>query len=284
MSADACYSDEYYDEQDQMCYYNEDDNYDDESEYESGEFAGGQDEQTESELLAKYAISGNNISLQEGSDDTRNSEVWNIFTALIPESQRADIVFYEVVDDSESDTAAHVVQTQDDLDSWILSVNLSTFYIDGVLEPEESYATLIHEFAHVMTLGKNQMRYYPITDNEAILERFSQNCENQLLQEGCMNADSYLDNFIDTFWPDANYLEKVRSEEIYAYDDAPASFITDYAATNPGEDIAESFTYFVMRARPSGNSVADQKLSFFYNYKELESLRKQIRNNLAQLK
>ena len=284
MSADACYSDEYYDEQDQMCYYNEDDNYDDESEYESGEFAGGQDEQTESELLAKYAISGNNISLQEGSDDTRNSEVWNIFTALIPESQRADIVFYEVVDDSESDTAAHVVQTQDDLDSWILSVNLSAFYIDGVLEPEESYATLIHEFAHVMTLGKNQMRYYPITDNEAILERFSQNCENQLLQEGCMNADSYLDDFIDTFWPDANYLEKVRSEEIYAYDDAPASFITDYAATNPGEDIAESFTYFVMRARPSGNSVADQKLSFFYNYKELESLRKQIRNNLAQLK
>jgi hypothetical protein len=95
------------------------------------------------------------------------------------------------------------------------------------------------------------MRYYPVTDNEALLERFSEKCTNQLLQEGCMNADSYLDDFIDIFWSDADYLERVRNQEVYAYDDTPESFITDYAATNPGEDIAESFTYFVLNGKPS---------------------------------
>ena len=128
------------------------------------------------------------------------------------------------------------------------------------------------------------MRYYPITDNESVLERFAENCENQLLQEGCMNADSYLDDFIDIFWADDEYLQKVRNEEIYAYDDTPKSFITEYAATNPGEDIAESFTYFVLNAKPTGSTVSDKKLRFFYNYKELDSLRKQIRSRLALLK
>ena len=99
-----------------------------------------------------------------------------------------------------------------------------------------------------------------------------------------MNPGSYLDDFINTFWQDTEYLEKVRNEEIYAYDDTPNSFITEYAATNPGEDIAESFTYFVLRAKPTGNTIADKKLRFFYEYKQLDSLRKQIRSNLAALK
>jgi hypothetical protein len=99
-----------------------------------------------------------------------------------------------------------------------------------------------------------------------------------------MNSHSYLNDFIEKYWDDAEYLEKVRSEEIYAYDDVPDSFITEYAETNPGEDIAESFTYFILRAKPTGNTIADDKLRFFYNYKQLDSLRKQIRTNLAELK
>jgi len=283
MWSDDCSEDEYYDEQDQMCYFLEDENYDNESQYEAGEFTGSHEEH-ESEILAEYSISKNIITLQSGEDGIKNQEVWNVFTALVPESVRKNFSLYQVSNDSSSDTAAHVVQTQEDNTKWILHVNLDAFYIDGVLEPEESYGTLIHEFAHVLTLGKNQMRYYPITDNEALLERFAQNCEYQLLQEGCMNAGSYVDDFMSLYWDDSEYVDKVRNKEVYAYDDTPESFVTEYAATNPGEDIAESFTYFVLRGKPEGNTIADQKLNFFYNYKELESLRKQIRSNLAKMK
>ena len=56
--------------------------------------------------------------------------------------------------------------------------------------------------------------------------------------------------------------------------------MTDYAATNPGEDIAESWTHFVINDKPSGDSIADQKVRFFYDYPELVELRDKIRARL----
>ncbi|MHB0915370.1 MAG: recombinase family protein, partial [Thermoleophilia bacterium] len=46
-------------------------------------------------------------------------------------------------------------------------------------------------------------------------------------------------------------------------------FVNDYAATNPGEDIAESCTQFILKDRPRGSSIKDQKVEFFYEYPEL---------------
>ena len=274
---------EYDQNEDAYEYFEEDENYDDDTEYEAGEFSWGEPK-SDWEISAAYSISGNVITLVSGQDDVKNQEVWNIFSALIPESAREDIVRFEVSNDENSDTSAHVEQIVGNNTKWLMNVNIASFYIDWVLEPEESYATLIHEFSHVLTLNKTQVRYVPETQDDLLIERFEQSCEWNMLQEGCLNTDAYLDDFIDAFWSDKNYLEKVRNEEISAYEDSPKSFVTEYAATNPGEDIAESFTYFVLRAKPEGNTIADQKLQFFYNYKKLESLRKQIRSNLAQLK
>jgi len=69
--------------------------------------------------------------------------------------------------------------------------------------------------------------------------------------------------------------------DVYAGNES--NFITDYAATNPGEDIAESFTYFVLNTKPLGITGADNKVNFFYDYKELENLRKQIRSNMEAI-
>lgn len=282
MTADMCYEDEYFDAKDEQCYFQEDENYDDDIEYEVGEFSGEHDEDS-AEVVAAYSVNGDAIQLIRWVDQVQHQEIWNIFTALIPLSVREDFARFEISNDVWWDTAAHVEQTPEDNTQWLLNVNLDSFYIDGVLEPEESYATLIHEFAHVLTLNKWQVRYTPETDNELIIQRFEDSCTWNLLQEWCLNTDAYLDDFIDVFWSDKDYLEKVRSTEVSAYEDSPESFVTEYAGTNPGEDIAESFTYFVLRAKAEGESIWDQKLRFFYNYKKLESLRKQIRSNLAAL-
>ncbi len=50
----------------------------------------------------------------------------------------------------------------------------------------------------------------------------------------------------------------------------------EYAATNPVEDIAESWTEFVMRPKPIGTTIADQKEQFFYEYPELVKIRREI--------
>ena len=58
-------------------------------------------------------------------------------------------------------------------------------------------------------------------------------------------------------------------------------FLTDYAHTNPAEDIAESFTFFILSARPELDSIASEKNLFFYEYPELIELRMQILKNIC---
>ena len=49
----------------------------------------------------------------------------------------------------------------------------------------------------------------------------------------------------------------------------------------PSEDIAESFTYFVLWDAPEGDAVWEEKLNFFYRYPELVEFRTQARARLG---
>jgi hypothetical protein len=74
-------------------------------------------------------------------------------------------------------------------------------------------------------------------------------------------------------------------DEIVTHDDAfyeehKDRFVTDYAASNPGEDLAETFTHFVIEDRPTGDSIADQKVQLLWADPDMVSLRDQIRANL----
>ena len=61
-------------------------------------------------------------------------------------------------------------------------------------------------------------------------------------------------------------------------------FVTDYAATNPDEDFAESYMLFVLNEKPTKSTVSfihsDQKFLFFYDFPELVEMRDFIRSNL----
>lgn len=285
-TSEDCYEDEFFDEEDQVCYF-DDEEYDYEQEEDfldqEVDLSHWEEGEDNSEIQARYSIKDDKITLVEGTTNQRYENAWNTFAKIIPLSVRGDLIEYQVVDDPNSDTAAHVEQNSEDNTKWNLSINMDSVYEWGDEISKEGIATLIHEFAHVLTLNKSQVRYYPITGNEALLERFSENCQTNLLQEWCLSEDAYLDDFIDTFWTDAELLKKVREDGEDVYTGNEDNFITDYAATNPGEDIAESFTYFVLNKKPTGKTIAYNKLNFFYNYKELDNLRKQIRTRLESV-
>jgi len=57
--------------------------------------------------------------------------------------------------------------------------------------------------------------------------------------------------------------------------------MTQYASTNPAEDIAEVFTHFVIFDKPTNNTIADQKIQLLYKYPELIELRNTIRQSLS---
>jgi hypothetical protein len=75
-------------------------------------------------------------------------------------------------------------------------------------------------------------------------------------------------------------LDAVENEEdVYTWYEE--DFLTDYAASNPWEDIAESFAFFVTKPKIHGVPwEAGEKIDFFYAYKELVELRAYIRSSL----
>ncbi|UYN84414.1 MAG: NADH:ubiquinone oxidoreductase subunit 4 (chain M) [Microcella sp.] len=196
------------------------------------------------------------------------AEVWNQFVRIVGADVAGEVIIqYRAGDAPRSDTLAYVYQDQNPR-YWTLAVNLAT-----ADDPQLLVATLIHEYAHVFSF------------DHADFDRKAPSCDTLDLFEGCAADDSYLYEFYVAFWagyPDAVDVENTDPDAAWrfylAYED---DFVSDYAATNLGEDFAESFMTFVIEDSFEGPSVAAQKLRFFTQYPELVELREHIRAEMA---
>ena len=152
---------------------------------------------------------------------------------------------------------------------WGLAVNIADVDSSDAEETREKIMTLLHEYAHILTLNDMQIDY------DMVLPR--QTCKQQkryLFPHGssdvCAKQTSYLQAFVSRFW---------NSEHASNGN----NFVTKYAATNPREDIAESFTNFILQRKPTDvKDIGDEKILFFYDYPELVSMRDRIRNDIAK--
>ena len=90
--------------------------------------------------------------------------------------------------------------------------------------------------------------------------------------------DSLLNQFYQTFWKDYVLEEFPTKYSFYVRNQD--AFVSDYAATNPAEDIAETFRVFVMEKKPTGNTIRDKKVQFLYDWPGYPELRKEIRKSL----
>jgi hypothetical protein len=98
---------------------------------------------------------------------------------------------------------------------------------------------------------------------------------------------AYLSRFCARFWRNRYPDESSRDDADPAsarYDEDPDAFVTDYAATDPSEDFAESFAYFVLDPAPSGTAEKDRKLQFFWHFPDLVRDREYLRKGLASSK
>lgn len=262
---------------------------------------GGRDEEYTATYLVTYLVSGDVIyepyyedveaDLRDEQDDAAaHQRIWDYFVTLIPAQNRTNLAEYSIMTDGQDNVLAAVAQTYDDPALWGLEVD--------IVDSSDYYYltfTLIHEYAHLLTLGPDQVPpslavFNNPDDNDLYLKEVSA-CPNYFPGEGCANADSYINAFYDQFWSgiydewneinleeddDAYY--ELLDEFYYKYED---QFVTDYAATHPAEDIAESFSFFVFSDKPAGDTIAEQKILFFYQYPELVQLRAEILTNLC---
>lgn len=218
-------------------------------------------------------------------DQKAQQEIWNYFALLIPDEQRKFLTEYHIFSDGEDNILASVVQTETDMNSWALEVDI----LDAAYA-QDLTATLIHEFAHLVSLNPDQVipskRIFDNPDNYDIYDGESYACKTYFPGEGCSLEDSYINTYYDKFWvniePEWLALDELESDDEYyagidrLYKKYQDQFVTDYAATNTSEDFAEAFTVFILEPKPEGSSIADQKVRFFYEYPEFVQLREHI--------
>ena len=237
----------------------------------------------------------NNLA-DEQKDIALQTEAWDVFTTIVPAQDRQMLVQYNVFTDGNSNTLAAVDQNLEDPSKWILEIDIA-----DLADRDALLFTLIHEYAHLLTLNATQViPDQEIVDdpmNVAMLEEKAAACPNYFAGTGCSYPDSYIHTFYNRFWVDINDEWKKIDALQYSEDDMlyfdglysfykthQDQFVDDYATTHPAEDIAESFTYFVFAPKPTGDSIKEQKIAFFYEYPELVQLRENILNGACSLK
>jgi hypothetical protein len=248
-------------------------------------------------LLVTYAVKGDQISnpvderglssnLKSYQQDRETQRrIWNYFAAIIPPEQRTFLTGFVVFTDGKENYLAAVSQSNRSPNEWVLNVDILDAF-----NPQDLTYTLVHEYGHLLTLNPSQVipsqAIFDDPESDLVYEEEAAACQTYFPGEGCSQADSYVNQFFERFWPEIYpewvEIDAIEDENDYYgalddfYEKYQAQFVTDYAPTSPAEDIAESFTYFILRPKPIGQTVADQKVLFFYEFPELVQLRTQM--------
>jgi hypothetical protein len=163
----------------------------------------------------------------------------------------------------------------DDGSRWTLSFSwdeAESAVIEQNADDEEVFdEVIVHELGHVLSLKTDQMT------EDASLGTYSDS-------DGTFAKDAYLNVFYQEFWkgkyPDETDNGKDPAQTSALYDAHPGAFVTEYAATDPTEDFAESFASFVLKIKPAAGTERSRKIQFFYAYPELLKDRAYLRNIL----
>jgi hypothetical protein len=221
-----------------------------------------------------------------------HQELWRFFTTLIPADTRSDILGFQLMTDGEEETLASVFPSEEDPYVWVLEVDVM-----DTGNAAELSSTLIHEAGHLISLNASQvppsMAIFQNPWDDDVYYAEMDACATYFPGEGCANPDSYIYLFYQEFWVDIYDewldIDWIEDEDEYyealdnfywRYED---EFVTDYAVTNTEEDFAETFAAFVINPEPQGNTIAEKKILFFYDFPELVEMRIRIALGLCSM-
>jgi hypothetical protein len=233
-----------------------------------------------------------NWSIEQGElvdlnieEDALAHEYWQFIYPLLPNDLVDQyLVAFAIFTDGAGNELGAIDQIDESNTLFRLNIDINDVKIFSQNDAERIDAnhTLVHEFGHMMTLNNQQIE---LAVNEADHTRY-------ITEEGQARADSYLNLFVQAFWNEAllsewqtiKTMDDPRAYEESVYDFHQHNhdrFVTEYSSEGPEEDIAESWTFFVFTDKPTGNTVREQKVRFFYQFPELVDYRKSIRENLS---
>ena len=215
----------------------------------------------------------NTDGLAEPELHPADAQLWGVVLSLAPTPEIGkSITQFEVYFDQADTTLAAVESLSDDNSQWLFSIN----YI-AVAEFQDLVPTIIHEYAHILSLQDDQT----LTESEE--DSAFEQCRTYLVEEGCLIEGSYLNEFYSQFWLDQDvYLPRDRTEPetIELVSQYPDDFVSDYAATSPAEDFAESFRVYILEPKPHDTSRKAHKVRFFDAFIELMQYRNDVQQTI----
>jgi hypothetical protein len=227
--------------------------------------------------------------------DQTAKQLWQLFSKVATREFIASYIqSFEVFSDANNDTMASVWLSTTPT-KWHMNVN-TAFMNDR----KDLIHTMVHELGHVATLNVKEV------------DPGVASCPHYLLDEGCAKEGSLVNAFYQRYWakygalamPSRVHAQESEEDEVPAEDEEmmettseplddaaptaeggapynPSEFVSEYAATNPVEDLAETYAFFILRSKPTGSEIKDQKIQMLYTYPELVSVRNRIRGALA---
>ncbi|MFY0630633.1 MAG: hypothetical protein JXR05_09645 [Flavobacteriaceae bacterium] len=218
--------------------------------------------------IRDYQVTGQDVAYQ--NDVTKHQELWGLTKNVVPLANRNKMSEFMIYNGSVTGSAGYVVETKQDLSEW--QMGLAINYAD---DQNELVYTIIHEFGHILTLNDTQV--------DASIS--SGACSSYFTGEGCSKNASYINKIFELGWKDVwsefQQAQNNQADHQAFYEKYRDRFVTNYASTNPGEDIAEVFATFVTRNdKPTGTTIAEKKILLMYDHSELVELRNYIRTNL----
>ena len=236
----------------------------------------------------KWDIYKGEIQLKGSLYDALGKRYWNYLNSKLPkEILKKYISSLRLFTDGRMGELAgmspvNILNTQWEIDIDTLDFNFNN---KEKLYIKDYTHTIIHEFGHLLTLNPEQV--------EVTEDVFEDDMKGYLTSEGYTKTNSYLNKFVDRFWRGKllrrwDKIDKIKSENrkvnlLYKlYLKNENQFLTAYSAESPEEDIAESWTFFVLYDKPKLNTIKHQKILFFYQFPELIEQREKIRNKLEK--
>ena len=241
--------------------------------------------------------------LEKFQDEDLHKQLFDMYVSITPKQVLDEVVYFEIATDNYGGKeSAAVGRSGGDFSmKFWLSVDPLDMVPSAVsIDKKFHKVTMIHENAHILSLGSSQsdndaipadLYEEPYTELRELFQEKTSACANYYSDvPGCMNSNSYMNKFFQEFWADIYpsfkwYFEfddydKFEDHNALFYKKYKTQFVTDYAATNPDEDFADSFMLFVLKEKPTKSTIADQKILFFYDFPELVEMRDFIRSNL----
>lgn len=217
-------------------------------------------------------------------------ELWHTFADVIPLQHRQMINRFHIYTDGKNGELARVEQDAQNVQKWSLHIDIADTH-----NTKDLIVTFIHEFGHLLTLNIEQLpidqRLLKTIQNDAsqeevrhLMAMLKEQCGDHYFDKhfGCSSPTSYIDAFYRQFWINSMAeweAAKVNTNDFrllqyyYQHED---KFVSEYAASSVVEDLAESWSFFILTKQPEPIEIKDEKMIFFYQYPELVQLRANI--------